>query len=137
VRGDVAALQYLSGRVDQALPVLQETYAQLLEAHGKSDPTVQKKGFYLASALLDAGKTEQADSIASTLIAERLAAEDAGNDWADRVAGLKGEILLAQGHREQARVLLRDALSHLTKTQGPDYIVSPLRKALDRADDSI
>jgi eukaryotic-like serine/threonine-protein kinase len=136
VRGDVAALQYLSGRVNEALPVLQQTYAELLKSHGKDDPTAQKKGFYLASALLDAGKTEQAAAIASTLIAERLSAEDAGNDWVDRVAGLKGQILLAQGHREEARELLRDALSHLVKSQGPAWIASPLRKALDRADNS-
>jgi tetratricopeptide (TPR) repeat protein len=133
VRADVAALEYLSGRVNEALPALQQTYTELVKSSDKNNPIAQDAGFYLASALLDAGNTEAAAAIANTMIAERLSVGDAGSDWADRVAGLKGQILLAQGHRDEARGLLKDALSHLEKNQGPSWIVSPLRKALDRA----
>jgi non-specific serine/threonine protein kinase len=134
--GDIAAIKYSSGRVDEALPALQQTYVELVESYGENDPGTQDTGFYLASALLDAGNTEEADTIARTLIAEKLSAADAGNDWGDRVAGLKGQILLAQGHREEALGLLRDALSHLANNHRPVWIVAPLRKALDRANDT-
>ncbi len=133
VRGVVGSLEYLSGRVNEALPILQRTYAELVKSYDKNDPFAQDAGFYLACALLDTGKTAEADDIARTLIPEKLSAGDAGGDWADRLAGLKGQILLAQGHREQARGLLRDALSHLARTQGAEWVTSPLRKALDRA----
>jgi tetratricopeptide (TPR) repeat protein len=136
VQGDVAALDYLSGHVNEALTVLQQTYAELVNLHGKGDAFAQDTGFYLASALLDAGRADEAAVIASTLMPEILAAGDGGNDWTDRVAGLTGQILLAQGHREEALALLRDALSHLATNQRPAWITSPLRKALARADSS-
>jgi eukaryotic-like serine/threonine-protein kinase len=137
LRGDVAALDYLLGRLNEALPVLQQTYAELVKSHGQDDPFAQDTGFYLASALLDAGKTAEAADIVTTLKADSLSAGDAGSDWGDRVAGLRGQILLAQGHREQARGLLSSALSHLEKNQGPGWIASLLRKALDRADNPV
>lgn len=128
-RGDLAALEYLTGHGDRSLPELRQVYTDLSRTVGPDNALTEDVAFYLASALIDANQPQDAWNLAAMLTPAVLAAGDAGSLWDARLGGLKGQILLAQGHQAEAAPLLEKAIQELVRNQAPAWIVTPLQDA--------
>ena len=131
---ELAISKYLSGRTAEALPMLQEVHAALAKKLGADAALTQDAAFYLAAALTDLGRTDEASGLLDQLRAPALNSADPGADWAQRIAGLRGTILQRQGKPAQARPLLEGALTHLGRENAPQWMLDPLRAALRSTD---
>jgi predicted negative regulator of RcsB-dependent stress response len=113
--------------------MLKDAHAKLAEVTGEANSLTQYVGFYLASALSDTGALRDAETLASGLSAEALAATYPADDWDARLQGLKGRIWLRQGRVDAARSSLQVAVTRLANSGAQDWILKPLRRALDEA----
>jgi len=135
VASELAISKYLSGRTAEALPMLQEVHTALAAKLGADAALTQDAAFYLAAALSDLGRPEEASGLLNQLQAPALNSVDPGTDWTQRIAGLRGTILLREGKQVEARPLLASALARLAQENAPSWVLDPLRIAL-RATDS-
>jgi eukaryotic-like serine/threonine-protein kinase len=126
----LAIPKYLSGQAADALPLLQTTYSGLSKAMGGKAPMTQNAAFYLAAALNDLRRPDEAMPLLQGLQAAAVNSVDPGIDWEQRIAGLKGAILLRQGREAQGRPLVEEAVAQLTRDKAPGWMVEPLRAAL-------
>lgn len=126
----LAIPKYLSGQVAEAVPLLRSSYTGLSSALGADAPLAQNAAFYLAAALNDQQHPDEALPLLHGLQAAAVNSVDPGVDWEQRIAGLKGAILLKQGELLRGRPLLENAVAQLTRDKAPDWMVEPLRTAL-------
>lgn len=131
VAAERAAALYLSGHVDEALPLLQAAYEKLREKLGREAPLAQDAGYYYASALLTAGDSAKAEAIAAGLQGDALNSVDPDNNWPDRLAGLRGAILMKRGDPSTGERMLESALDGLTQRRAPQWAIAPIKSALD------
>lgn len=132
----LAIPQYLSGRVAEALPLLQSVHTDLSKAMGAEAPMTQNAAFYLAAALNDLRRPDEAMPLLNGLQAGAVNSVDPGIDWEQRIAGLRGAILLRQGREAQGRPLVEGAVAQLTRDKAPAWMVEPLRAALGERRDA-
>ena len=130
VASELAIAQYLSGRIGEALPMLQAVHTALAGKLGADAALTEDAAFYLASALTDLGRPDEASGLLDPLQAPALNSVDPGVDWAQRIAGLKGTILVRQGKLEQGRALLEAAVTQLAREKAPSWVLDPLQAAL-------
>ncbi|WP_084183246.1 tetratricopeptide repeat protein [Nevskia soli] len=130
VASELAISQYLSGRTGEALPMLESVHAALAAKLGEEAALTQDAAFYLASALTDRGRQDEAFNLLVKLRAVPLNSVDPAIDWAQRIAGLKGTILIRQGKLAEGRPLLEGAVAHLTQEKAPAWVLDPLRATL-------
>lgn len=126
----LAIPEYLSGRVAEALPLLQSAHTGLRKILGADAPMSQNAAFYLAAALNDRQQPEEALPLLRGVQAAAVNSVDPGVDWAQRIAGLRGAILLRQGQPAQGRPLVEGAVAQLMRDKAPDWMVAPLQAAL-------
>lgn len=135
-RANVGILESELGQSQAGIADIGAARERLIALFGAHDPEVEEIDFYLASSLSQEGQETQAWSIANGLSATSLSeAGEGGKDWAQRLAGLKGQILLGEGRKVQATALLEPAVATLEADRLPDWMVEPLREALDHARD--
>jgi tetratricopeptide (TPR) repeat protein len=127
---ELAISKYLAGRVSEALPMLQEVHTTLARTMGADAAFAQDTAFYLAAALADAGRPEEASGLLDKLQGSALNSVDPGVDWDQRIVGLKGIVLQRQGNTAAALPLLKGALARLTQDAAPDWVLAPLKAAL-------
>ena len=130
IASELAISKYLSGRAGEALPMLKDVHGALSKKLGADAALTQDAAFYLAAALTEQGRPEEASGLLDKLKAAALNSADPGTDWAQRIAGLKGMILQREGKAAQARPLLTAAVASLTQENAPAWVLDPLRAAL-------
>ena len=130
---ELAIAKYLGGRVADALPLLQASHDALSAKLGEEATLTQNDSFYLASALVDVGRVDEAALLLPHLRADAVNSVDPGPDWAQRITALQGIVLIQQGRQDQGRPLLEGALAQLSKDNAPAWILAPLREKLDAA----
>jgi eukaryotic-like serine/threonine-protein kinase len=136
-RANVGILEAQLGYSKAGLADISAARKGLVGIFGAHDPEVQEVDFYLASSLSQQGREKDAREIANSLSPAALSeAGEGGEDWGQRLQGLKGEILLREGHKAQAAALLEPAVSKIEADRLPVWIVGPLREALARARES-
>lgn len=119
--GDLGAINYLAGRVDEAIPTLQAAHAMLSDVTGTSSSLTQYVRFYLASALNDAGKLQDAGILASQLSADALASVYPASDWGVRLEGLRRQIAVRRGKQADAS-LHPSARAFTLRCEAPYFI---------------
>ena len=110
--------------------MLKDVHGALSKKLGADAALTQDAAFYLAAALTEQGRPEEASGLLDKLKAAALNSADPGTDWAQRIAGLKGMILQREGKAAQARPLLTAAVASLTQENAPAWVLDPLRAAL-------
>lgn len=133
-RANVGILESQLGESKAGIADIGAARERLVALFGAHNPEVEEIDFYLASSLSQEGQGTRAWLIANGLSAPSLSEAGEGDkDWAQRLAALKGQILLGEGHKVQAVALLGPAVATLEADRLPAWIVEPLREALDHA----
>jgi eukaryotic-like serine/threonine-protein kinase len=133
-RANVGILESELGESKAGIADMGAARERLGELFGAHNPDVEEIDFYLSSSLSQEGRETEAWSIANGLSASSLSnAGEGGEDWAQRLSGLKGQILLREGRKIQAAALLEPAVARLEADRLPAWIVQPLREALGHA----
>jgi hypothetical protein len=131
-RADLAVLEYLSGDPKDALPQLALVHSSLEAALGAESPVTQYLDFYWANALIDLGDVATAADLFKMLDAAALDAMDPGIDWALRLQGLQGRILLAGERKDAGRALLQAAVSKLSERNVEPWVIKSFQRDLER-----
>ena len=129
VASELAIVKYLSAGAAEALPTLASVHTALAAKLGTDAALTQDAAFYLASALTDLGRPQEAFGLLDRLQAPALNSVDPGSDWVQRIAGLRGTILMREGKPEQGRHLLDGAAARLTGENAPSWVLAPLKAA--------
>lgn len=130
---NIGALYLLAGQPDKGLPILAEAHTGLIALLGAADPITQDNDYYLAYALAHAGRSAEASRLAGTLDVAALMSVEPGYDWDAQVSGLRGMLLLGQNRKSEAAEILDAAITHITHSRAPKWIVPSLSDALESA----
>jgi len=130
VAAELAFSDYLSRGAAQALPKLEAAHASLAGKFGEGSAFTQQAAFYLAAAMVDLDRITEAAQLMEGVDAGSLTPADPGADWAARVSGLKGILLMRQGQVDQGRAQVSEAIARLTAEKAPAWMIQPLQAAL-------
>ncbi len=133
VASELAISKYLSGGAAETLPMLETNHKALANKLGANAALTQDAAFYLATALTDLGRPDEASGLIDNLQPTALNSVDPGIDWEQRLAGLRGIILLRQGKPTLGMPLLENAVAHLAGEKAPAWMLDPLSAALRAA----
>jgi tetratricopeptide (TPR) repeat protein len=122
-----------TGQYAAAVKELTPLHDTLVQEFGARSPQAQSVAFYLASSLSAVGQAAPSTRLAAELDPLALAAAEPRNDWPERLKALHGEILLAEGHSDQAVAELEPAYEHMRLANAPAADLDHLREALARA----
>jgi non-specific serine/threonine protein kinase len=115
----------------QALPQLQRARAAVVGALGDDSLAVQIATFYIASALADLGRPDEAATMLDRLHTDKLNVNDLHQHWDLRTTGLHGVLLMRLGQPAQGRAMVEDALARLVAQHAQPWMLQPLQAALD------
>ena len=133
-RANVAVLESQAGDSKTAIADLTESRDRFAKLLGPDNPQVEFFNYYLALSLSDLGRAAEAWVIASKLSSTSLAnAGEGGEDWDERLRALKGKILLRQGKKSAAVLLLAPAVEKMEADHLPIGLLSPFRAVLEEA----
>ena len=124
------AVEYLGGHQQEGIHSMEVAHNALVSQRGANDKASQLVAFYLASAYHDIGRDTEALVLLSNCDPVTLGYVAPAKDWAERVQGLKGEILGAQGDYIDAFPLMQQAAEQLKKDGAPDWQIAPLRRSI-------
>jgi non-specific serine/threonine protein kinase len=130
---NLGIVEYRTGQYSEAIKDLRPLHDTLVRELGAPSPQAQSVAFYLASSLSAVGQPAPSAELAAELDPVALAAAEPRNDWPERLKALHGEILLAQGHRDQAVAELEPAYEHMRLANAPAGDLDHLRETLARA----
>ncbi|HKY89977.1 MAG TPA: tetratricopeptide repeat protein, partial [Nevskiaceae bacterium] len=132
-RVNVGVIEYQVGQYPQAVQDLRAGLDGLAGLLGAESPQAQGAAFYLAAALSEVGRQEEAWNLADALDPAALAASAMGEAWTPRMAALKGQIRLRQGRRTEGLAILQPAVEEMERAGLQAWILEPYRKALAEA----
>jgi non-specific serine/threonine protein kinase len=133
-RANVGVVESELGQSKAGIADITAAREYLVGLFGSHNPEVEEADFYLASNLSQQARGTEAWSIVGNLSAASLSEDGEGaEDWAQRLAALKGQILLREGHEARALALLDPAVARMEADHVASWMVEPFRKALDQA----
>lgn len=127
--GNEGVIGFQLGRIDEAIAKIGAARDAFEQALGPQSPAVHVLGYYLAMAELEAGQVEAAVRHSHDLAAASLESGSPGEQWAERVDGLKGRILIARGQCDQGMSMLAEAIAVMEQGGAQDWILKPYRTA--------
>src|SRR5581483_9340297 len=133
LESELAASHYQLEGAAQALPQLRVSHAALAQKLGQDSAITQAAAFYLASALADLDRLAEAQAMLDQVRADALVTMEPQQNWGERVAGLRGVLLMRQGQTARGRPMVEEALARLAKAKAPDWMMQPLQAALNKA----
>jgi eukaryotic-like serine/threonine-protein kinase len=133
-RANVGVVESELGQSKAGIADITAAREYLVRLFGSHNPEVEQADFYLALSLSQQAQETEAWSLVSNLSAVSLSQGGEGaEDWAQRLAALKGQILLREGHEARALALLEPAVAKMEADHVASWMVEPFRKALDEA----
>jgi non-specific serine/threonine protein kinase len=132
-RVNVGVIEFQVGQYPQAVEDLRQGRDGLAALLGNESPQAQGAAFYLASALSEVGRQDEAWNLADALDPAALASSVMGEAWTPRLSALKGQIRLRQGRRTEGLAMLQPAVEEMEKSGLQAWILEPYRKALAEA----
>jgi eukaryotic-like serine/threonine-protein kinase len=133
-RANLGVIEFESGQLQAAIGTLSEARAGLAALLGDKSPQAQGPNFYLAFALSNSGRHEEALALAERIDPAALVSVTIGGvDWAPRLQALKGRILVGQGREAEGLALLEPAIEQMKAGGMQSYIVAPFEQTLTQA----
>ena len=127
--GNEGVIAFQLGRIHEAIGKIGPARDAFETALGEESPGVHVLGYYLAMAELDADRVDAAARHSEMLDPASLESGSPGEQWAQRVDGLKGRILIARGQCREGAPMLEAAISEMEQGGAQDWILEPYRKA--------
>ena len=134
-RANQGIITYRSGQWRKAHEALTEAANKFSTLTGPESPPVQLMEHYLARAMIELDRADEARPLADRLDPEKLAAASPGTHWDVRVEALKALVQIHAGERDQGIARLENAVDTLQEAGMQDWIVTPLKQHLDDARD--
>lgn len=128
---ELSVSRYHTEGAARTLPQLQSARAAVVGTLGTDSLAVQLVSFYLASALADLDRPAEAAAMLDQLHADILSDNDPMQHWNERIAGLRGVLLMRRGQADAGRAMVRDALDRLGAAKAQPWMLQPLQAALD------
>lgn len=129
-RGNEGRVQLQLGFHDEAAGNLRISRAGLKAHTGENSPAVQVIGYHLATALIETGGYDEAESILQSLDIDNLEAGAPGNAWAALLEGSRARIDVRIGDRDTALPKLENAIADM-RAQGVDNsMIAPFERDL-------
>ncbi|MBN8884334.1 MAG: winged helix-turn-helix domain-containing protein [Rudaea sp.] len=115
---------YENGNSVDAAARLRTAYEKLSAKLTKQNPQSQYAGFWLAAALADLGKADEAASLVDSLDQKSLElAGSPDNAWKFRIEALRGLIEMKRGNRAAAQTLLKSAIDGMKQNSVADETI--------------
>lgn len=131
--GNVGILYLNANDLDAATPPLEQAMKGLSVQFGDHHPAVQMLSFYVAQIAVARGNLARAEKLIGPITVADLNTAAPGDDWTARLQLLKGQLLLRQGHKREARPLIAAAVADLQHDQSADWVLRPAQALLKEA----
>jgi len=128
----LGTIDYQTGRLEPALQKLAAAREGLTGVYGAESPDVQGASYWLAAALLDAGRVHEAAALVESLEPDALRASLGGPGWSARLDALRAGVLMLQGRAEEGDTLLHAAIVELEQERVPAWVIESLRSKIAR-----
>jgi eukaryotic-like serine/threonine-protein kinase len=127
--GNEGVIAFQLGRINEAIGKIGPARDAFEQTLGEGSPGVHVLGYYLAMAELDADRIDAAARHSEKLDPASLESGSPGEQWAQRVDGLKARILIARGQCDEGAPMLEAAISEMEQGGAQEWILEPYRKA--------
>jgi eukaryotic-like serine/threonine-protein kinase len=135
LRANLGIIEYRGGQLQAAIDTLSAARSDLTALLGEKSPSVQGVSFYLASALTDAGRSDEGAALISATDPAALTSTTSGAaGWALRLQALRGQIQIAQGRKTDGLALLVPAIQQMKAAGVESHVIEPFEKVLERAE---
>jgi non-specific serine/threonine protein kinase len=111
--GLLGVIDHLNGQQLSAIEKLWAARAGLRTVFGAGSADSQGTAYWLAAALRELGRSEEAARLAAPLQPEKLQASLGGTSWPARLNALRARLMIDRGEREQGEALLAASMSQL------------------------
>ncbi|HEX7011854.1 MAG TPA: winged helix-turn-helix domain-containing protein [Steroidobacteraceae bacterium] len=122
----LAIIDYSMGELQRSVDGLHVARAGFVAVFGESSPDVQGTTYWLAAALTDVGRIEEAAQLSEQLQPDALRTSLGGRGWAARLDALRAKIMIRQGRLEEGQALLASALSQLERSGVSGWMLESL-----------
>lgn len=119
-------IDHYQGRLPAAIDKLSAARTGFMAVFGDGSPDVQGASYWLAVALIEAGRIDEAADLTERLQPEALRTSFGGNAWDVRLNALRAKIMMRQGRVQEGRALLTAATSQLQRVGVPSWMIESL-----------
>lgn len=130
-------IHYANGDLPQAIDHLTAARDGFRAIVGASSPDAQGTAFWLALALADAGRIDEALAISEHLQVDALRSSLGGRGWPMRLDALRATIMIRQGQIEDGRLRLATSIDQLKQEGAQTWLVEKLRSMSGSAASSL
>jgi non-specific serine/threonine protein kinase len=124
----LGVIDYSTGQLPKAIDALVAARAGFAGVFGDASADVQGAGFWLAAALADTGRTDEAARLSARLQADALATSLGGDGWTARLDALRAKIMRRQGRAQEGQELLAATVPKLRREGVPSWVIDVLQK---------
>lgn len=132
-RRSLGIIDYTRGQIEAAVDKLGAARLGFAEVFGEASADEQGAAYWLAAALVNAGRIEEAAELAGRLQPEALRTALGGSQWELRLDVLRARILIGQGKSEAGQALLATALPLLRENPMPSWSSALLHEGTEPA----
>lgn len=122
----LGVISYSAGELQRAIAELSTAREGFIAVFGSASPDAQGTNYWLAAALTDAGRIEEADELIASLEPEALRTALGGLNWPTRMDALRAKIMIRRGNVEEGRALLAASTAQLRRDGVPAWIIDLL-----------
>ena len=123
----LGVIDYSSGEVERAIEQLTSAREGFIKVFGSTSPDAQGASYWLAAALADTGRIEEADELIANLQPDALRTSLGGKGWAVRLDALRAKVLIRQGRTEEGQTLLTASIPQLERDGVPSWLIDSLK----------
>lgn len=121
----LGVISYSSGVLQQAIAELTTAREGFIAVFGSASPDVQGTNYWLAAALADVGRIDDANELLASLDPEALRISLGGLNWPTRLEALRAKLMVQQG-QDEGRERLAASLAQLERDGVPAWVLERL-----------
>jgi len=129
----LGVIDYAMGQLQPAIDQLSRSRAGFIAVFGATSPDAQGASFWLAAALVEASRIDEADALHAQLQPEALRTALGGDGWSARLDALRAKIMMHQGRVEEGSARLTVAVMQLERDGAPSWMVESFRQLPETA----